>query len=51
MPRDLVTAEEIQQAIINRIMSRQYVSGDRLPSVRDLADELGSNRNTVNKAY
>ncbi len=51
MPKDLVTAEEIQQAIINRIMSRQYVSGDRLPSVRDLADELGSNRNTVNKAY
>jgi len=51
MPKDLVTAEEIQQAIISRIMSRQYVSGDRLPSVRDLADELGSNRNTVNKAY
>ncbi len=51
MPRDLVTAEAIQQAIISRIMSRHYVSGDRLPSVRDLADELGSNRNTVNKAY
>ncbi len=51
MPKDLVTAEEIQQAIINRIMSRQYESGDRLPSVRDLAEELGSNRNTVNKAY
>lgn len=51
MSKDLVTAEEIQQAIINRIMSRQYIAGDRLPSVRDLADELGSNRNTVNKAY
>jgi DNA-binding transcriptional regulator YhcF (GntR family) len=51
VPKDLVTAEEIQQAIINRIMSRQYAAGDRLPSVRDLAEELGSNRNTVNKAY
>ncbi len=51
VPKDLVTAEEIQQAIINRIMRRQYESGDRLPSVRDMAQELGSNRNTVNKAY
>ena len=51
MSKDLVTAEEIQQAIINRIMSRQYSAGDRLPSVRDLAEELGSNRNTVSKAY
>lgn len=47
----MITAEEIQQAVINRIMSRQYVPGERLPSVRDLADQLGSNRNTVNKAY
>ncbi|MAS37418.1 MAG: GntR family transcriptional regulator [Anaerolineaceae bacterium] len=51
MPKDIVTAEEIQQAIMNRIMSRQYVPGERLPSVRDLADQLRSNRNTVNKAY
>lgn len=51
MPKELITADEIQQAIINRIMSRQYAAGERLPSVRDLADELGSNRNTVNKAY
>lgn len=51
MPRELVTAEAIQQAVIQRITSRQYASGDRLPSVRDMAEELGSNRNTVNKAY
>ncbi len=51
MPKDPVTAEAIQQAIISRIMSRQYDTGVRLPSVRDLAEELGSNRNTVSKAY
>ncbi|MFN8375584.1 MAG: GntR family transcriptional regulator [Anaerolineae bacterium] len=51
MPKELVTAEEIQQAVIQRITSRQYAPGERLPSVRDLADELGSNRNTVNTAY
>lgn len=51
MPRDLVTAGEIQAAIFNRIITRQYASGHRLPSVRDLADELGANRNTVSKAY
>ncbi|MFN8528859.1 MAG: GntR family transcriptional regulator [Anaerolineae bacterium] len=51
MPKELVTAEEIRQAVIQRISSRQYLPGDRLPSVRDLAEELGSNRNTVNKAY
>lgn len=51
MPKELIKTEEIQQALINRIMSRQYAAGDRLPSVRDLAVELGSNRNTVNKAY
>jgi len=51
MPKDSVTAEEIQQAILTRIMHRQYDSGTRLPSVRNLADELGANRNTVNKAY
>lgn len=36
---------------MSRIAARQYPAGSRLPSVRDLADELGSNRNTVNKAY
>ncbi|MBK8019934.1 MAG: GntR family transcriptional regulator [Chloroflexi bacterium] len=51
MPKENVTAEEIQQAIIQRIMTRRYSPGERLPSVRDMAGELGSNRNTVNKAY
>ncbi len=51
MPKAPVTAEEIQQAVMTRITSRQYPPGTRLPSVRDLALELGANRNTVHKAY
>lgn len=49
--RDLVTAEAIQRSVLNRIAIGLYESGSRLPSVRELASELGSNRNTVNKAY
>ena len=51
MPKDLVTAEDVMQAIMHRITTGVYVPGDRLPSVRQLAQEIGSNRNTVNKAY
>ena len=51
MPKELVTAEEVMQAIMHRITTGVYAPGRRLPSVRDLALELGSNRNTVNKAY
>jgi DNA-binding transcriptional regulator YhcF (GntR family) len=51
MPKELVTAEEVMQAIMQRITTGIYEPGDRLPSVRQLAQEIGSNRNTVNKAY
>ncbi len=51
MPKEAVTTEKIQNAVFHRIMNRQYSVGDRLPSVRDLAKELGANRNTVNRAY
>jgi GntR family transcriptional regulator len=51
LPKDTVTAQEIQQSIMNRILRGHYAVGDRLPSVRELAHELGANRNTVNKAY
>ena len=51
MPKELITKEEVMQAIINRITSGIYGIGDRLPSIRQLANEIGSNRNTVNKAY
>ena len=51
MSKEVVTTEKIQHAVFHRIMNRQYSVGDRLPSVRDLAKELGANRNTVNRAY
>jgi GntR family transcriptional regulator len=51
MAKDLVTTEEVMQAILHRITTGNYAPGDRLPSVRKLAQEIGSNRNTVHKAY
>jgi GntR family transcriptional regulator len=51
MPREIVTSEEIQRAVYQRILSQQYQVGERLPSVRALAEELRANRNTVNRAY
>lgn len=46
-----VTVDEVKQAVTRRISAGVHPAGSRLPTVRDLADELGANRNTVNKAY
>lgn len=51
VPKELVTAEAVTRAIIHRITTGQLAPGARLPPVRQLAAEFGSNRNTVNKAY
>lgn len=51
MTREPISAEAVAQAILRRINSGLYAPGDRLPPVRKLAQEIGSNRNTVNKAY
>ncbi len=51
MTKEFVSAEEVSQAIMQRITTGQYEAGDRLPSVRDLAQQLKSTPNTVNKAY
>lgn len=51
MPKDQISAEKVSQAVLNRISTGQYSAGDRLPPVRKMAMEIGSNRNTVNKAY
>ncbi len=37
--------------IITGIATSQYHEGDALPSVRQLADTIGINMHTVNKAY
>lgn len=42
---------QIRSRIMYLISSGQYKSGDRLPSVRNLAVDLGVNFNTVSKAY
>jgi len=46
-----VTAEEVRRAIASRISAGMYPSGTQLPPTREMAQELGANRNTVNKAY
>ncbi|MDY0976188.1 transcriptional regulator PtsJ [Massilia sp. CFBP9012] len=45
------TAAEIVDCVRTLVQSGQLASGDSLPPVRDLADELGINRNTVASAY
>lgn len=37
--------------IIMQIAAEEIQEGDNLPSVRELADEIGINMHTVNKAY
>jgi DNA-binding transcriptional regulator YhcF (GntR family) len=49
--KDRVTAGEIEEAIAGRISAGIYSAGAALPSLRELAQELGANRNTVNKAF
>ncbi len=51
MIKDRVTAEEIEAAIASRISAGVYAAGSPLPSLREIAQELGANRNTVNKAF
>jgi DNA-binding transcriptional regulator YhcF (GntR family) len=51
MPKDQISAEKVSRALLNRISTGQFSPGDRMPTVRKMAIEIGSNRNTVNKAY
>lgn len=50
MSKDRITADEITRAITGRISTGVYPLGAPLPSLRRLADEIGANRNTVQKA-
>ncbi|MCR4617715.1 MAG: GntR family transcriptional regulator [Lachnospiraceae bacterium] len=42
---------QLRNQIILGIATNTYHEGDALPSVRALADEIGINMHTVNKAY
>ena len=41
---------QLKEQMIKRIVSGTYPSGEKLPSVRDLAGEAGVNPNTMQKA-
>lgn len=51
MRRLLRDARQLQHVVHYRLGSGLYPSGSRLPSTRELAAELGVNRNTVAKMY
>ena len=42
---------QLRNQIIMGIATNEFRNGDPLPSVRNLADDIGVNRHTVNKAY
>ena len=42
---------QITNQIIMGIAKRQICDGDQLPSIRNMADEIGINMHTVNKSY
>lgn len=50
MTKERVTAEEVKRALVWRINNGMYQAGEALPPIRQLAEEFGANRNTVNKA-
>lgn len=42
--------QQIREQIIRRILSGEYESGSKMPSVRDLAAQAGVNPNTMQRA-
>src|SRR5690625_2229372 len=48
---DILIYEQLKNEIIIGIAKRQLLPGERLPSVRGLAGDIGINLHTVNKAY
>jgi DNA-binding transcriptional regulator YhcF (GntR family) len=48
---DVPPSRQIVEAFLDRLASGALVAGDRLPSVRALAEEALVNPNTVGKAY
>lgn len=48
---DLPIYEQIRRGIIIGLAKGQINPGDKLPSVREMAENIGINLHTVNKAY
>lgn len=48
---DLPIYEQIRRGIIIGLSKGQINPGDKLPSVREMAENIGINLHTVNKAY
>ena len=42
---------QVRRRLVYRIVSGEYKPGEQLPTVRELALQLGINYNTVNKVY
>lgn len=49
--KDRPICPQIYEHICFEIASQRYKSGDKLPSVRELAVEIGVNPNTVQRSY
>ncbi len=45
------SARQLRELLVHRIASGQYPIGTQLPGTRDLAVDVGANRNTVAKVY
>lgn len=43
--------EQLYRKVVELVVKKQLIPGDKLPSVRELAKELGVNPNTVSKAF
>lgn len=43
--------EQLYKRVVELTVKNQLAAGDKLPSVRELAKELGVNPNTVSKAF
>ena len=48
---DLPIYEQIRRGIIMGLSKGEIKPGDKLPSVREMAENIGINLHTVNKAY
>ncbi len=43
--------QQIADTICDKILSKEYKTGDKIPSVRELASKFGVNHNTIMRTY